>query len=190
MESLSNQCGKPFNSLQYCFGNKSDSILMFGHGLLNDSRAAQVYAANYCSKNWNQICEISSADDDTNVVNLVKPTVLRRLSRGEILVRNTAITKYMVGVYGAVKKQEYLHPQDSTSPIVTYWKSKNELHPMHMDFSVNPSTIDSDPVMNKILEKPYIAMDILQNIHNNMKRTNKLGQLNGTKLGNFFMKHF
>lgn len=41
---------------------------MFGHGPLNDSRAAQVYAANYCSKNWNQICELTSKDDDTNCI--------------------------------------------------------------------------------------------------------------------------
>lgn len=59
-----------------------------------------------------------------------------------------------------------------------------------MEFSVNPFNIDSDPVMNKILEQPHIAIDILQDIHKNMKRTNKLGQLNCTKLGNFFMKHF
>lgn len=190
MENLSNQCGKPFNSLQYCFGNKSDSIIMFGHGLLNDSRAAQAYAANYCSKNWNQICELASEDDDTNLVNLMKPSVSKRLSRGQILIRNTAVVKYMVGVSGATKKQEYLYPQDSSSPIVTYWSSKNDLYPMHMEFSVNPYNIDSDPVMIKILEQPHIAIDILQGIHKNMKRTNKLGQLNGTKLGNFFMKYF
>jgi len=190
MENLSNQCGKPFNSLQYCFGDKSDSIIMFGHGLLNDSRNAQIYSAKYCSKNWNKICEIASMDNDTNVINLVKPNTTIRLSRGQILIRNTAIMKYMIGVFGAVEKKEYLYPQDSTSPIVTYWSSKNELHPMHMEFSVNPYNIDSDPVMNKILEQPHIAIDILQSIHKNMKKTNNLRQLNDTKLGSFFMKHF
>jgi len=189
MENLSNQCGKPFNSLQYCFGNKSDSIIMFGHGLLNDSRAAQVYSANYCSKKWDKICELASMDDDTNVVNLVKPHITNRLSRGQILIRNTAVMKYAIGVTGAVKNQEYLYPQDSSSPIVTYWSSKNDLHPMRMEFSVNPYNIDTDPVMNKILEQPNIAVDILQSIYTNLKKANKLNQLNGTKLGNFFLKH-
>lgn len=189
MQNLSSQCGKPFNSLQYCFGNKSDSIIMFGHGPLNDSRTAQVYSANYCSKNWDQICELASMDNE-NTVSLVKPSISRRLTRGQILIRNTAIMKYLVGVHGAVKKHEHLYPQDSSSPIVTYWSSKNDLHPMYMEFSVNPYDIDSDPVMNKILEQSHIAIDILKSIHVNMKRQNKLTQLNGTKLGNFFTKHF
>ena len=190
MENLSNHCGKPFNSLQYCFGNKSDSIMMFGHGPLNDSRTAQVYSANYCSKNWDRICEITSMDNDTNVINLMKPNTTRRLTRGQILIRNTAVVKYMVGISGAVKKREYLYPEDSSSPIVTYWSPKNDLYPMRTEFSVDPYNIDSDPVMNKILEQPQIAIDILDSIHNNMKRTNKLEQLNGTKLGNFFMIYF
>ena len=32
-------------------------------------------------------------------------------------------------------------------------------------YEVNPKTIDSDPLMNKILANPRIAMDILKNIY-------------------------
>ena len=40
--------------------------------------------------------------------------------------------------------------------------------------------------MNKLLEKPSIAMDILINIFNTMKENNTLYTLQGTKIGKFF----
>ena len=47
-------------------------------------------------------------------------------------------------------------------------------------------TIDKDIVMDKLLEKPSIGMDILLNIFNTMKANNTLHTLQGTKIGKFF----
>ena len=54
------------------------------------------------------------------------------------------------------------------------------------EYVVEPDKIDEDIVMNKILEKPIIAMNILVNIYNTMKRYGTLSKLRGTKLGNFY----
>jgi hypothetical protein len=47
-------------------------------------------------------------------------------------------------------------------------------------------TLDEDPVMNKILNKPELAMDLLEKIYMNMKRDNTLGLLKGTRLARFY----
>jgi hypothetical protein len=53
-------------------------------------------------------------------------------------------------------------------------------------YAVNPTGLDADPVMNKLINKPEIAPEILLGIYNTMKVTGRLEQLNGTKLGYFF----
>ena len=50
--------------------------------------------------------------------------------------------------------------------------------------------IDSDPVMNKILQKPMIAMNVLLNIYNYRKGSGRLNELKGTKLYNLFMSNW
>ena len=55
-----------------------------------------------------------------------------------------------------------------------------------ISFFKNPKTIDNDIVMDKILAKPQIAIDILINIYNNMKASNMIDDLKNTKLGNYF----
>jgi hypothetical protein len=54
-------------------------------------------------------------------------------------------------------------------------------------YGVDPKTIDNDPVMNKVLAQPWIAMDILVNIYNHASRSGELQNLTGTKLYKFFM---
>ena len=53
-------------------------------------------------------------------------------------------------------------------------------------YAVDPSKIDADPVMDKILAKPAIAAEILVNIYNTMKREGTLKGLRGTNLGSFY----
>ena len=50
-------------------------------------------------------------------------------------------------------------------------------------------TIDSDVIMDKILNKPIIALDILINIFNTMSREGTIGELQGTKLGKFYSEN-
>ena len=54
------------------------------------------------------------------------------------------------------------------------------------EYEVNHTTIDNDPVMNKILMNPRIAWDILVNIYNTAVNKGTITKLKGTKLYNLF----
>ena len=103
---------------------------------------------------------------------------------GESLIYETASRKYLVKMHNGMKKWEPFDPTVPNSPMISYWTSTNQnLIP---EYEVDPSIIDKDPVMDKILAKPQIAFNILINIYNTMKRKGKLHKLKNTKLGNFY----
>jgi hypothetical protein len=54
---------------------------------------------------------------------------------------------------------------------------------------VDASTIDDDPVMMRMLDRPGNFADILQNIFWTMQRQGTLQQLKGTSLGKFYSAH-
>ena len=187
MEELTGKirCGQQFNPLQYCFGDEQISEELYGSINVRDTRQAQAYASEYCSKKWDRICEISSINRDP-VINMLYPNSVTLLSRGEVLLRNTVITKYMTSIKNAEKRQERLYQLDSTSPVVTYWSKKHISRPIQMEFSVNHTNIDNDPVMNKLLLNPNVALDVLKNIYKNLKKQGNLDKLQNTKLGLFY----
>ena len=84
------------------------------------------------------------------------------------------------------KKFEPFDPNVASSPLISYWTPSDGSDNCVPIYSVDASKIDTDPVMNKILAKPAIALDILINIYNSMKRANTLSQLSGTKLGVYY----
>ena len=117
---------------------------------------------------------------------------------GEILVRNTAQEKYLVAMSNNCQRAyEPFDPTVANSPLISTWvpmgngcnnqgncETSNTCIPI---YAVDAKTIDDDPVMNKVLDKPYIAMDLLVNIYNNAKASNTLRDLKGTRIYNFFM---
>jgi len=115
----------------------------------------------------------------------------RGLTAGEVLIHNTAARKYLVKMLGAKKTYEPFDPNVATSPLISYWVPDNGCPITNACsvpvYAVDPKTIDSDTVMDKILAKPAIASDILINIYNTMKRMGNLKDLKGTKLGYFYM---
>jgi hypothetical protein len=110
------------------------------------------------------------------------------LNSGEILIRNTAERKYLRSIMGCVKKTEPFDPTVASSPFISSWKpmEDNVSKVCIPVYAVNPKEIDNDVVMDKILHKPYIAMDILMNIYVNAKKSGVLSELKGTKLGSFY----
>ena len=70
--------------------------------------------------------------------------------------------------------------------MIQFWVSETGTNDCVPLYAVNPQTIDDDVVMDKILNKPIIALDILINIYNNHKRMNMLEPLKNTKIGKFF----
>ena len=110
------------------------------------------------------------------------------LTAGEKLVKNTASRKYLVDMLYGTKKYQYFDPNVPSTAVINYWEPDIYGRPDTMVpiYAVNPTEVDADPVMDKLINKPEIAPEILVGIYNTMKTTNRLSQLKGTKLGYFF----
>lgn len=151
-----------------------------------------MFLSEYCSEKWDGFCELASKNTNTNYPNNVQTcggvsdVACRGMTQGDVLIRNTAARKYLVQMANCSKKYEPFDPTVASSPMISYWKSDYCQGSCIPVYSVNPETIDHDIVMNKILSKPVIAIDILVNIFNTMKRQGTLEKLEGTKLGKFY----
>ena len=188
------------NPLTYCMGDTLQSKFLHGShaaGISPYGRSCQLFMSEYCAKKWDPFCELASRNTNSSYPNQVAHcghNAATGLTSGEILIRNTAANKYLLRMLNGVKKYEPFDPTVPDSPLISYWvggagNCNCSGGPVVPEYVVNHAEIDSDPVMNKILAKPQIAMDILINIYNTMKRYNTLAKLKGTKLGNFYNNH-
>ncbi len=201
------------NPLSYCLSDGMDNSFMHGGyagKMLNrTTEPCQNYISEYCSNNWDEYCDLESKSQFkmANSVNKEQNTLNKAvvgLTAGEVLIYNTAMKKYIIRREGnciEIKKQFDLTV--ASSPMYSEWVSGDAYcsggncnDPNSVGgacisiYGVDPTKIDSDPLMNKILDKPIIAVDILKRIYIDMKRDGSLNQLNGTRLGTFFEKNF
>ena len=190
------------NPLTYCLNDTLDQ--RFLHGSHSDtygqhSRSCQLFLSEYCAKGWDGFCEVASQNTCRWLPNNIQSCLgygdvaCKGMTAGEVLVHNTAARKYLVNMLGAHKKYEPFDPTVPTSPLISYWVPSDNC-PMTLGkpvpvYAVNPKEIDRDPVMDRCLANPVIALDILINIYNTMKRQMTLSQLRGTKLGHFYTTH-
>ena len=195
---------KLVNPLSYCMTSDLDNNFVHTAGQINGpySKACQMFMSDYCSKEWNGICEVASRNTNNQYPNTAMPWycdkkgqgaclgvgIGSQFTQGDNLIRNTAAKKYLSNMSSnCCMKYEPFDAQVPSSPMISYWEADCSLRsgctPV---YEVDPKTIDSDPVMNKILSKPILGMDILLNIYNSAKRMGKLEGLKGTKLYNFF----
>lgn len=180
------------NPLTYCAGDTMD--IRFTHGSHSDvygqySRPCQFYVSEYCAHKWDEFCEVASKDQNKHYPGAYSFCGQNFVDTpfGDHLVHETAARKYLVNMHNAQLKHEPFDPTVPNSPIISYWYSpSNQPIP---EYEVNPDEIDSDPVMNKLLDKPEIAFNILINIYHTMKRKNKLQSIKNTKLGKFYNAH-
>jgi len=189
------------NPLSYCIGNKLDAEFLHGSNSYfidgQNSEQCQWFLSDYCAQGWDNYCQIASSNPEkrfTNHMEFCKNQNSTNLTSGETLIRNTAIRKYLTNVHGGKKIYEPFDPNVVNSTIISKWVvddtnpyvNNNHMEPVYM---VDPKTINSDPIMDKILAKPELAMDILTNIYKNMKKNGTLKQLDKTKLGMFFTQN-
>ena len=83
------------------------------------------------------------------------------------------------------RQYEPFDPTVANSPLVSKWVSVGGQCVAIYD--VDETVIDNDPVMNKILNAPTIAMNVLIPMYNYRKATNTLSGLRNTKLYQLFM---
>ena len=196
------RCSEPNisnNPLTYCLTTSLDSS--FAHGAIantlasNTSRNCQVYMAEYCAKNDNEwekngVCDIMSKNTNKHHLDLVHSHTspvsshyIDNLTYGEKLIRNAASRKYISEMNSRCElNRTPFDPTSASTPLVTLWS--DNCVPL---YEVDPKKIDNDPIMNRILQKPIIAIDILVNIYRNAVKKGILYKLKDTKLYKFFI---
>jgi hypothetical protein len=177
--------------LTYCIGNNASQ--RFNHGSTaatfgQNSRPCQVYLSQRCAQNWDGVCEYAASPAANNEFTQVAGTMfagnnqILGLSPGEVLLRNTAQERFRINMLNCDLRVEKFDANNPGSPYIAYYVGQNCIP----QYGVNPSTIDNDIVMNKILDNPRIAMQLLTNIKNTMTQMGTFHQLKGTRLGDFY----
>lgn len=179
--------------LTYCLGDNISQ--RFNHGENADiygqnSKPCQAYLSERCAKNWDGVCEYAYSPHTNEEYNIrANPISFNEgnktpqgLNSGEILLLNTAQKKYLWKMFNCESFTEPFDPMVPTSPLITTWRGTNCI-PM---YAVDPHTIDTDPVMDRLLSKPFIAQNLFINIRNTMLRRGDFYLLKGTKLGRFY----
>lgn len=158
-----------------------------------NSEPSQAFLGQYCSEGWDGACEVASKNtnqyfpNNTTFGNIDdRPYYFKGLTSGENVIRNTAANKYLIAMGNCVPKFEPFDPTVAASPMIKKWVSETGYNNCVPVYAVDPSVIDDDVVMDKILAKPQIALDILINIYNNHKRIGMLDELKDTKVGKYF----
>jgi hypothetical protein len=178
------------NPINYCMGdtiNKSFLNPTSANQISQYGDKCQMFMAEYCSRGWDNVCEISSTNTNTSYPNFIGPTkyklTTQTLSAGDMTIVNTALRKYISNDSNCVWTYEQFDPMVSNSPLVRKLDYNNSF----VYYEVDPKTIDDDILMDKLLLNPDIALDLFINIYNTMKRKNTLKDLIETKIGKFFM---
>ena len=192
------------NPLSYCIGDTMDQMFLHGNNSYlygQGSRPCQMFLSQYCSEEWDSYCEMACQNNNSYIPNLGTPGqgkvsevpyICRTL--GEKLVRDTFGHKFLITVLGSKQVSEPFDPNVANSPHITYWTSSQcqgaggscGHMPVYNITDDQIKTLNTDIVVNKVLDNPQIALDILVNIYSNMKSQNRLNKLKGTKLLRFF----
>lgn len=180
------------NPLTYCVNSTLNSRFLHGGQadvLGPDSRSCQLFMSQYCADKWDGFCEKESNEKESyfpdNVGSCNSGVYSLNLNRGQILLRNTAMEKYRTSIRNCTPSFQPFDPTVPSSPMIKTY-DRDCTWPCVSEYEVNPASIDSDPVMDKLLEDPRVAEDVLINIYNTMKRKKTLHLLTGTKLGKYF----
>jgi hypothetical protein len=159
------------------------------------SAQCQNMFADRCAKEWDGFCEYYYQEygkNGKNGNNRIWPNVVSRqweakynipsyATLGDHLLRNTAERKYCTYVNCSPQMAPF-NPLDPNSPFISTNKTIGVSGCVPLCSNINPKTIDSDPVMNRMLENPEPVLPTLVNICNTA-RQQKIN-LKGTKLGN------
>ena len=185
------------NPITYCLNDTLDKGFLHGGNAYiygQSSKPCQQFWGEYCAQQWDGLCETASKNtnmffpNNTFVGNINnRPYNLKGLTAGDYIVRNTASNKYLISMGNCTPQYQPFDPTVANSPMIRSWVSNTGQNNCIPVYAVDPSKINDDIVMNKILSKPQIALDMLVNIYNTHKRMyGSVDNLQGTRLYDFF----
>jgi hypothetical protein len=196
-------CAGTNDPLTYCLVDTMDKS--FQHGSIGHlfgprSQKCQAYMSERCANNWDGFCEYSYKTNtpqsgawpnaqiwpDTQQPKAWNTALAgTALSTGEQLLANTAMRKYCTFNNCPPPRCEPFDPTNPDSPNISYYDNSYNCIPT---CTVDPSIIDNDPVMDRMISNPKAASTTLINICNTARRTG--AALGGTKIGNFCNRYF
>jgi hypothetical protein len=179
------------NPLSYGLSGGMDNLFMHGSkNIDSNSLEFQTYSAEYCAKGFDNFCKVMTADRTPQYFpNLVHGctgrhnTMPEQLTQGDVVLLNTARVKYLMTMRNGVANRVPFDPTVAASPLITIYTGEYMIPEYIIPKGHN---IENDPVMQRLLNKPMLALELLLNIYSNMKSQNRLGELKGTKLGMFY----
>ena len=116
--------------LSYCLNWTIDQQFLHGGNSYiygQYSKPCQAYLSDYCAEGWDGFCELASKNNNTNWPNQLDHTknFTTGISAGDILIKNTAVKKYMVKMSdNCSQKFEPFDPTVANSPMISFWKPK------------------------------------------------------------------
>lgn len=156
------------------------------------SRPCQLYMAERCAKNWDGFCEYSYVyngasgewPNNQSRPNTMQPPAWAALqpntSAGDQLLANAAERRFCE-YPSCVKRCEPFDPLNPNSARITWFENPvgGSCVPV---CRVDPGSVDSDPIMRRLVQRPGVAPGLLLNICNTAEREGV--SLAGTDLGN------
>jgi len=167
-----------------------------------------------CANQWDELCEAISQDKETRYPNEAAPLASTFvdapkppcLPYGQQMLRDAAMKRFRAETKNCNVKCELFDPTVPNSPMICYETKESctaglvpeeqcmgscsgQYGECRTIFKISPEqakNLDSDPVMNKILNKPEIAMDLLEQIYLNMHAEGTLGLIRDTRLARFY----
>jgi hypothetical protein len=162
------------------------------------SRSCQAFMSERCAKNWDGFCEYTYQTSRINSNwpnNQLWPNTFQTrlwdptygMSTGQQLLKNAAERKYCTYL-NCVEKKEKFNPLDPNGPNITYYENPTGENVCVPVCRVDPTTIDNDPLMDKLFADRKAGNDVLINICNTARREGV--NLAGTKIGTVCDQYF
>lgn len=150
---------------------------------------SQLYMAEKCAKEWDGACELLSRNNDGTKCNagkiespLFKTPSPPGMTIGDFLVENAAVLKFC-DMSSCKMTHEPYNPMDPSSPYVTSYSGDG--YTECLPVCKPPTNPDADLVLNKVLNKPHLHVDLLVNMYRNVSKEDRAKYTN-TRLGMIF----
>jgi hypothetical protein len=188
------QNGYAEDPLGYCIPDHLNSQFLHpgtGRTFGKYSKHCAEFMAGRCATAWDGICEAMSHDPNANFPDMTlqyTSETCARLTAGQRLVRDSAYKKYKLKTFNCNLKCEPFDPTVANSPMVCYETSSActsrdapclgqvEGGNCYSEFGLRPEHIaqlDSDPIMNRLLDEPFIAPMLLRRLFMHAKQNNQ-----------------
>lgn len=156
------------------------------------TKKSMLFMADKCSKKWDGACEFLSRNEDSNAIcnqARISSPLFRRVNApgtqtiGDILVENSAVRRFCDLSSCAVTSEPY----DPTNPYSVWTKQYGCCgSTVCMPVCMPPDEPDKDILLNKVLDKPHLHLDLLINMYKNVNQQGLRAKFTANRVGRIF----